>query len=249
MQLSDKNSQLSFRVTSSGKGKGDDGEHEPNSERWLLTYADMITLLLVLFIVLFAISVLNAAKFQEFKQSVTHAVKTQVPHGITTVVNKSKTSGPNQLEIIEKKLSAALKAQGLLGDVTLNINSTGLVEGLVSDSTFFGTNSAVLSVKGTEIVDASAGALKGFPNAIEVAGYTDNEPVQGGLYSSNWALSAARATTVVVRMTKVDGVDPTHIALIGYSQYHPLASNATPEGRAQNRRINIIVNPSSVFKP
>lgn len=227
---------------------GDDG-HQASQERWLLTYADMITLLLVLFIVLFAISNINQAKYREFKQSISKAVLSKVPHGTTQVTAPSKAQSPDQLQQIEAKLSAALNAKGLLKDVTISINSSGLVEGLVSDSTFFGNNSADLSTIGAEIVDTSAIALKGYSNAIEVAGYTDNVPVLGGKYSNNWALSAARATTVVIRMTRTDGINPTRVALIGYGQYHPVASNATPSGQAQNRRVNIIVSPSGQFKP
>lgn len=239
-----------MRIIRSRRSDAEEVENEAGQERWLLTYADMITLLLVLFIVLFAISNIDQAKYREFKQSISKAVLSKVPHGTTKVTTPSKAkSSPSELQQIEAKLSAALKAQGLLKDVTLSINSTGLVEGLVSDSTFFGTNRANLSTVGKEIIDTSAGALKGYPNAIEVAGYTDNEPVLGGRYSNNWALSAARATTVVVRMTKTDGVNPTQVALIGYGQYHPVASNSTPSGQAQNRRVNIIVSPSAEFKP
>lgn len=219
-----------------------------NSERWLLTYADMITLLLVLFIVLFALSKVNEAKYQEFKQSVTHAVLSDTPHGITKVHDKPapdvmSVSGFQQLE---RELSSALNAHGLLGDVTFAINSSGLVEGLVSDSTFFVTASADLSPVGVQIIDASAQVLKRFPNAIEVAGYTDDQPISG-LYANNWALSAARASTVVVRMTEVDGVDPSKVILLGYGQYHPLAPNTSPAGRAENRRINIVIKPTSQF--
>lgn len=228
---------------------GSEGTHEASQERWLLTYADMITLLLVLFIVLFAISNIDQAKYREFKQSISKAVLSKVPHGTTQVASPAKAQGPDQLLQIEAKLKAALKAKDLLKNVTISIDSSGLVEGLVSDSTFFGTNSADLSAIGAMIVDTSSVALKGYTNAIEVAGYTDNEPVLGGKYSSNWSLSAARATTVVLRMTKTDGINPTRVALIGYGQYHPVASNATPSGQAQNRRVNIIVSPTGKFKP
>lgn len=226
-----------------------EGVHQlDNSERWLLTYADMITLLLVLFIVLFALSKVNEAKYQEFKQSVTHAVLSDTPHGTTKVHDKPapdvmSVSGFQQLE---RELSSALNAKGLLGDVTFAINSSGLVEGLVADSTFFVSASAELSPVGAQIVDTSAQVLKKFPNAIEVAGYTDDRPISGP-YANNWALSAARASTVVVRMTEMDGVSPSRVILLGYGQYHPLGSNATSAGRAENRRINIVVKSTSQF--
>jgi chemotaxis protein MotB len=216
----------------------------------------MITLLLVLFIVLFAISQISQAKFREFKQSVTHAVLSHTPKGTTKVDTTkshteaaSKVTPVNQLAAIEAQLSAALRAEGLLGDVSLSINSSGLVEGLVADTTFFTTNSADLSTVGQQIVDTSSAVLKNYPNAIEVAGYTDDQPITGGPYANNWELSAARATTVVIRMTGTDGVNPGQVVLLGYGQYHPLVPNTTPAAQAQNRRVNIVVSPSAKFVP
>jgi chemotaxis protein MotB len=240
---------------SSGRGKGGRGGHqeddEGNNERWLLTYSDMITLLLVLFIVLFAISQINQAKFREFKQSVSHAVLSHTPHGTTkTHTNSNAKAQPvNQLAAIKAQLTTALTSEGLLGDVTLSINSSGLVEGLVADTTFFTTNSAQLSTVGSQIVDTSAAVLRSYPNAIEVAGYTDNQPITGGPYANNWELSAARATTVVIRMTGGDGLNPGQVVLLGYGQYHPLVLNTSSAAQAQNRRVNIVISPTSKFVP
>jgi len=209
----------------------------------------MITLLLVLFIVLFALSRIDEAKYREFQQSVTHAVLSRTPHGTTSTQNKSvaKSTVANRFQQIKRELSRALNARGLLRDVTFSINTSGLVEGLVADSTFFVTASAELTPVGARIVDASAGVLKRYSNAVEVAGYTDNRSITSGLYPNNWALSAARASTVVVRMTQIDGVDPSQVILLGYGQYHPVAPNTSPAGRAENRRVNIVVKPTSKF--
>jgi chemotaxis protein MotB len=226
------------------------GGHQPdNAERWLLTYSDMITLLLVLFMVLFALSKVNEAKYREFRQSVTRAVLSNVPHGTTKLPKKSQATltSATRLGQLKRELSSALNAKGLLGDVTLTINSSGLVEGLVADSTFFVTASATLSTVGRQIVDTSAQVLRHFSNAVEVAGYTDDRIITGGPYPNNWALSAARAATVVVRMTQVDGVRPKRVILLGYGQYHPVATNESPAGRAENRRVNIVVKPTSRF--
>ncbi|MGA2307037.1 MAG: OmpA family protein, partial [Acidimicrobiales bacterium] len=201
--------------------------------------------------VLFAISQIDQAKFREFKQSVTHAVLSHTPQGTTKAHTHAATkSAPvNQLAAIKAQLTAALNSQGLLGDVTLSINSSGLVEGLVADTTFFTTNSAQLSAVGDQIVDTSAGVLKSYPNAIEVAGYTDNEPITGGPYANNWELSAARATTVVIRMTGNDGIDSGQVVLLGYGQYHPLVPDVSPAAQAQNRRVNIVISPTAKFVP
>jgi chemotaxis protein MotB len=205
----------------------------------------MITLLLVLFMVLYAISTVNQAKFKEFKQSVTNTKLFRTPHGTTNAATNSQATQATRLTSIEKALSGALRAKGLLQDVTFDMTSQGLVEGLVGDSTFFVSNSATLSATGYQIVDTSAAVLKSYNNAVEVAGYTDNRPISGGPFADNWALSAARAAAVVVRMSTSDGVNPTQLTLLGYGQYHPVASNSTPSGQAQNRRVNIVVSPTS----
>jgi len=237
---------VAYRRANRRRGDSIAGQHTENSERWLLTYSDMITLLLVLFMVLFALSKVNQAKYREFKQSVTHAVLSNTPHGTTKVRVTSSASAvtSQQLQQLRRELSSALAGRGLLGDVTFTINASGLVEGLVADSTFFVSASADLSPIGTAIVDTSARVLSRFANAIEVAGYTDNRSISGGPYPNNWALSAARAGTVVVRMTD-EGVSPRRIILLGYGQYHPVASNTTASGRAENRRVNIVVRPTS----
>src|SRR6202012_4946024 len=112
-------------------------EHESGQERWLLTYADMITLLLVLFIVLFALSKINQAKYRQFQQSVSHVklVGTSVVHGATPTPSGgpkplSAAAAAARLRQIQQALTQALAAKGLLGDVTIKIDASGLVEGL-----------------------------------------------------------------------------------------------------------------------
>ena len=240
---------------SHGHAKGGDHEEE-SGERWLLTYADMITLLLVLFIVLFALATIDQAKFREFKQSVTHAVLSHTPSGTTKVkthpAKKTKASSSSasasQLQSIRSQLTSALTASGLLGDVTLSINSSGLVEGLVADTTFFVTNSAQLSAVGQQIVDSSAQVFKNYPNAIEVAGYTDNQPVTGGPFANNWELSAARATGVTRYLVEGRGLSPLRVSLAGYGEYRPRAANDTDRDRRSNRRVDIVILNAEMSK-
>ena len=151
--------------------------HDSGQERWLLTYADMITLLLVLFIVLFALSKINQAKYRQFQQSVSHVklVGTSVVHGTTAMASRgpaplSAAAATARLRQIEQALTHALAQKGLLGDVTITIDASGLVEGLVADSTFFVTDSAQLSPLGEEIVDTSGHVLDTYPNNVDVAG-------------------------------------------------------------------------------
>jgi chemotaxis protein MotB len=214
----------------------------------------MITLLLVLFIVLFAMSAINMGKYRELKQSATQAMGSHVAITRTTTpsaptVAPVASSLAHQLLQIQERLMLALSAKGLIGDVSVSSSATGLTVGLATDSAFFGTDSAQLAPAGKEIVDVVGTVLKSYPNAMEVAGYTDNEPITGGPYATNWALSAARAATVVIRLTKTGGVGPNRVALIGYGQYHPLVPNTSPASQAKNRRVDIIVSTSNSFTP
>ncbi len=235
------------RRTNRMRRDADYGHAEMSQERWLLTYADMITLLLVLFIVLFALSKINQAKYRQFQESVSHVklVGTSVVHGSTTVASHGPaplSAAPDHLHQIEQALTRALALRGLLGDVTITINASGLVEGLVADSTFFSTDSAHLSPLGNEIVDTSGHVFDSYPNNVDVAGYTDDQQITGGPYADNWALSAARSTTVVERLTTADGVNPERVVAIGYGQYHPIVPNTSPASQAENRRVNIVVS-------
>ena len=220
-----------------------------------MTYADMITLLLVLFIVLFALSKINQAKYRQFQQSVSHVklVGTSVVHGSTSTASRGRAplsaaaaaAATARLRQIEQALTRALALKGLLGDVTIKIDSSGLVEGLVADSTFFVTDSAELSPLGEEIVDTSGHVLDTYPNNVDVAGYTDDQQITGGPFANNWALSAARSSTVVERLTTVDAVNPDRVVAIGYGQYHPVVPNSSPAAEAENRRVNIVVSRQS----
>jgi chemotaxis protein MotB len=227
-----------------------DAPHDSSQERWLLTYADMITLLLVLFIVLFALSKINQAKYREFQESVSDdkVVGDSMVHGTTAQPTRGAqplSTTPDTLRQIERALSRSLAQHGLLSDVTLSLNGSTLVEGLVADSTFFVVDSAQLSPLGTEIVDTSGHVLAGYPNALEIAGYTDDQPITGGQYANNWELSSARATSVVERLTLSDGVTPTRVLAVGYGQYHPVVPNTSPAAQAENRRVNIVISRQS----
>jgi chemotaxis protein MotB len=172
-------------------------------------------------------------------------VGSSVAHGSTTVPSRGRaplSASSSRLRQIEHVLSHALAVKGLLGDVTLTIDASGLVEGLVADSTFFLTDSAQLSPLGDEIVDTSGHVLDSYPNNVDVAGYTDDQVITGGPFANNWALSAARSSTVVERLTTIDGVNPQRVVAIGYGQYHPVVPNTSAAAQAENRRVNIVVS-------
>jgi chemotaxis protein MotB len=273
------------------------GGHSGDEERWLLTYSDMITLLLALFIVLFALSSIDRAKFDEFRDSVrsvfmsgaqtvepgavallSQSSQPQLPRPLvnpvrgpispavlprqpsqpsttaTTAAGSPVTTisvpssvfqalppppSANELQSLERAIRSALAAKGLLQDVMINLRPNELSVALFADRTFFATNSDTLSAVGDEIVDTLGKIVAPRGNDITVKGYADNVPVTGPPWYSNFMLSAARATAVVERLARYDGIAGYRLVAEGYGPYHPIASNATAAGRARNRRVDI----------
>jgi chemotaxis protein MotB len=112
---------------------------------------------------------------------------------------------------------------------------------ILADRVFFRTDSASLGRTGDRVVDTIAGVLQTQPNLIEVQGYTDNVPITGGPFASNWELSAARAANVANRLNAVDGLPATRLTATGYSDTHPAAPNNSPANQAKNRRIDVVI--------
>ncbi|HMD45976.1 MAG TPA: OmpA family protein, partial [Acidimicrobiales bacterium] len=151
------------------------------------------------------------------------------------------TSTARSLATLAQQISQALAAHGLGAVATVTLSASSVVVQVLADKAFFDTDSADLGAKGAALVDAVSGVLRDTPNPIAVDGYTDNQPILGGPYTSNWELSAARAATVVNRMATVDGVDDARLSAIGYGETHPLVPNSSPANQAMNRRIDFVV--------
>jgi chemotaxis protein MotB len=222
-------------------------------ERWLLTYADMITLLLALFVVLYALSSLNHVKYAQFAKGLNTSFNNgtaQPSSARTTSAQKSNQRAVAKravsLASLERQLRTALSKAGLLQDVALSLGQRGLVVGLVSSKTFYSNDSAALSRIGERIVDITGITLRSHPNLVNVDGYADNVPITGGPYSSNWQLSSERAVVVVERLQDNDRVNPAQLYAVGFGQYHPVVPNDSVEHMAENRRVDIVVSPSGV---
>jgi chemotaxis protein MotB len=228
-------------------------EEHGGMERWLLTYADMITLLLALFVVLYALSSLNHVKYAQFAKGLNTSFNdgTSQPSSArttTTLKPSARAAAKNQISLaaLEKQLRVALAKAGLLQDVALNLGSRGLVVGLVSSKTFYGNDSAALSSIGERIVDITGATVRSHPNLVNVDGYADNVPITGGPYSSNWQLSTARAVVVVERLQDTARVNPTQLYAVGFGQYHPVVPNNSIAHLAENRRVDIVISPAGV---
>jgi chemotaxis protein MotB len=238
-----------------------------NEERWLLTYSDMITLLLALFVVLFALSSINKMKFVEFSTGVRQALSSHVtplPSGSTgllhqtSLVNRLGTIHPpqpvpvkqstappptsaNNLAHLAAEIHSALAAHGLLSAVNITLTADQLKIRLLADRTFFATNSDALSAKGAAVVDTVGGVLVRDDNVVDVNGYTDSTPVTGGPFYSNYMLSAARAVSVVERFVHQDGIAEGRLQATAFGSTHPAVPNTTPANQARNRRVDIVI--------
>lgn len=238
-------------------------EHE-NEERWLITYADMITLLMVLFIVLFSIGQTDLKKFEALRAGLVESfggrggVPIEGGAGVLDGATIEPLDGETAVEIIEAQQAAqaageralreaaeqvqqALAGKGLGDAVTYRLEDRGLVLQIVTDQVLFDLGKADLRPEGRAVLDGLADALRALPNTISVEGHTDNQPISGFPFSSNWELSTYRATTVVRYLIDQKGLDRKRISAAGYGEERPLAPNDTPANRARNRRVEIVV--------
>lgn len=237
----------------------------PGMERWLLTYADMITLLLALFVILFALSSINEKKFVAFKlglsQTFTNSPVTKASasgSGLlqhTGLISHSATASASapapaaatasastpSLSQIAAAIEQALQAAGLTQDASTTTTTRSVVVQVLADKAYFALDSATLGTVGDQVVDTIAGVITGVPNDVAVEGYTDNQPIYGGPYASNWQLSAARAANVAQRLATVDRIAEARLSAVGYGETHPLVPDTSPANQAENRRVDVVV--------
>ncbi len=212
--------------------------------RWLLTYADMITLMLALFIILFAISTISRVKFQEFAKDVSAGFDNQWS------VNQPPMGGSNaaqafnsasRIPMIQKQLQQYIAQNHLEKTMQVRMDRRGLVISLLSDKSYYDTGSAQLRPQTKKILDEVDVFLKKNDNLVRVEGNTDNVPIATYQYPSNWELSTARAVNVLRYLVEQDRLPPQRISAAGYGQYRPRTDNSTPQQRQQNRRVDIVL--------
>ena len=232
---------------------GHAAEHE-NEERWLLTYADMITLLMALFIVMFAISSVNVSKYKTLQETLKEAFSGKVLPGGKSVLKEQPSAHPkqaptpspstsenDQFQVIKQQLDSYSKAHGLKSQIETSITRRGLVVRLLTDKVLFDSGQAVLKPRAHGILDKVAGLLsREKTHPIQVEGHTDDIPIRNSVYPTNWELSTARASSVV-RYLISQGLDARRLGAAGYAQLHPIAPNTTGAGRQRNRRVEIVL--------
>src|SRR6266568_5651099 len=232
------------------KGGHGDGGHE-NAERWLLTYADLITLLMVFFVVLYSMSQADSTKFKRISAALQQAFNVDVLQGqsATSISDGASTPSPPVDDLIsatevpqttrlKAKIDSIIDGATQAPDVTVGTDREGVVIRL-SGSYLFDSGRAELKPNSFAVLDAIAGELRVAPNDIRIDGHTDSTPIDSPRYPTNWELSVARALAVTRYLTESDGLPSGRLMAAGFGEYRPLVPNDTREHRAMNRRVEI----------
>ena len=222
------------------KKKADDNE---NLDRWLLTYADLITLLLAFFVVMYSMSQIDNKKFGKVSDALNTILK-----GGTSILRYQQEPDKTghgmlklgNLRMVQQKIEDRFKQLGKQETLQTEITERGLVVHIL-ESTLFDQGSADLKPKAMEVLDLIAEQMVGRPNHIRVEGHTDDTPIQTSVYPSNWELSSARATTVVRYYSENHAIAPDRISALGYGKFRPVAPNNSIENRAANRRVDVVI--------
>ncbi|MGQ9808992.1 MAG: OmpA/MotB family protein [Armatimonadota bacterium] len=235
---------------SAGKPAGEGGHDSGGPMRWLLTYADMITLLMAFFIMLYSMSILNLARFQEVALSIRSGFGEEQQGRGLAAHGASRGAGIRPLEAggsvagvpysLIRGLKSEIQRQGLEGKVLLGSDERGLVITLLSDRVLFPIGEARIRPEAQEILKGIASLIRETPNDVRVEGHTCSLPVRSGPFATNWELSTARATEVV-RFLIQQGIPAKRLSAAGYADQHPAASNASKATRVRNRRVEIVL--------
>lgn len=211
---------------------------------WLTTYSDMVTLLLAFFVLMFAFSAVDVDRFQAVMSAFQGYLgvldgSSLISDSAITLPFDSSELAKEQLEILHDELSQLIEEEGLTG-VELQMEERGLIIRF-AEKVFFDLGEATLKPEAINILLGISDTLRDLPNPLRVEGHTDDWPIQTSRFPSNWELSVHRATSVVRYLIEEESFDPNQLSAAGYSEYRPVQPNDTPEHRAQNRRVDIVI--------
>jgi chemotaxis protein MotB len=212
-----------------------------NNERWLLTYADMITLLLALFIILFSISSISKVKFKALAHEMSGGFDAAQAENRA---ERSAAQDMQSLDALAATLRRYVREKNLTKTVDVRSEKRGVVLSLRTNSAMFESGSAILQPQAGSVIHELASFLSA-PNirgrTIKIEGNTDDVPIATPLYPTNWELSTSRAVAVTRHLVEHDGIAPDRLAAIGFAEWHPLVPNTSEENRNLNRRVDIVV--------
>jgi len=218
----------------------------PSKDRWVIPYADFVTLLFAFFTALYAVTSADPAKLPTVAAAMREAVsggpgvlaggdQPLEPVDGQSPAPPAAATAEDLRDAIERQLQDDLASKRL----ELLDDRRGLVLA-IPEAFSFDNGSADLSPASAALMARVGAVLLGVPNGIRVEGHTDNTPIRTSLFASNWELSTARATRVVAYFVSA-GVPASRLSAAGYSEFHPRADNSSPEGRSRNRRVDIVI--------
>jgi chemotaxis protein MotB len=237
-----------------------------NHERWLVSYADFITLLFAFFVVLYAFAKADQKKQVEVTAAIDTAFRTLGIFGDTThkpskighatgadaaqipmnIVMGEEVLTParvrSDLDRIRRDLEQRLSNQVAQHTVSIKMGRDGLVISL-REAGFFDSGSATPRAETVPTLRQIAASLAGSPYDMRVEGHTDNIPIHTAEFDSNWELSSTRATRIARVFLDMKSISPDRLSAAGFAEFHPVATNATAEGRAENRRVDLVIMP------
>ena len=231
------------------------GEHA-NHERWLVSYADFITLLFAFFVVMFAASNADHQKAGKIAKAVESALNhlavfeagsktlTLNDEGAPVAAlfpegHPMETSSQTTLKNVKAQLEQDLKEEIDKNVVHVEEDARGVTVSL-AEAGFFDSGSATVKEASLPVLLRIADKFRDLPQNLRVEGHTDNTPIHTAVFPSNWELSTARATNVLQYLINAK-IPPERLSAVGYGEYHPVAPNATPAGRARNRRVDLVI--------
>jgi chemotaxis protein MotB len=237
-------------------------------DRWLVSYADFITLLFGFFVVLYAFAKADQKKQTQVSESIDQAFRAlgvfqqtspvssanaayqgkDAPSIPMNIVMGEEVMAPAQvkqdLNHIHRELEQTLSNQVATHTVSIKMGRDGLVISL-REAGFFASGSAMPKPQTLDTLRRIASALGHTPYDLRIEGHTDNIPIHNDQFASNWELSTARATNIARLLVQLNAIPPDRLSAAGYAEFHPVATNDTAEGRAQNRRVDLVVMPRS----
>jgi chemotaxis protein MotB len=226
-------------------------EEHANHERWIVSYADFVTLMFALFVALYAIALKDHNSGKRIAESVRQAVATGDLASTVRVFLANQASkrepplppapkvDPSLLEAY-RRLNEQLQNQVDAGEIRLHLTSRGLVITL-EEKAFFASGDDAIYPNAYPSIERVAKIIAELPNAVRLEGHTDSIPIYTARFKNNWELSTARSIALLQLFEMKYGLDSKRFAVAGYAQNLPVASNETEEGRARNRRVEIVI--------
>lgn len=196
-----------------------------------------------MFIILYAISSVDATKYEKISVamgSIFGSERFQIDTHIPTSNAIAKETVIEPMDFLKQELKEIINLNELNNSVSIEDNQRGITIRILDDI-LFASGDAELKKKAQEVLKLVAEIIKELPNDVRVEGHTDNIVINSTKYPSNWHLSIARALNTAYYLIQAEDVNPDKVSVVGYAEYNPIADNSTPEGRATNRRVDIII--------